>query len=66
MSAVPDALAAGTVAPALLGGASHRIGRRRSAAVFIGLGIFTALTGSRGAQWVRPVIRRSTKSTPAE
>lgn len=44
------ALAAGAVAPALRGGAAARIGRRLGGGVFIGLGVFTALAGSRGAK----------------
>jgi threonine/homoserine/homoserine lactone efflux protein len=44
------ALAAGAVAPALRGSAVRRIGRRLGGGVFIGLGVFTALAGSRGAE----------------
>jgi threonine/homoserine/homoserine lactone efflux protein len=44
------ALAAGAVAPALQGNAVRRIGRRLGGGVFIGLGVFTALAGSRGAK----------------
>lgn len=43
------ALAAGAAAPAL-GGVVRRIGRRLGGGVFIGLGVFTALAGSRGAK----------------
>ncbi len=53
IAAVTDsayALAAGTVAPALRGTGVHRIGRRLGAGVFIGLGVFTAFAGSRGAK----------------
>ncbi|MBI4995783.1 MAG: LysE family translocator [Rhodocyclales bacterium] len=44
------ALAAGAVAPALRGSALRRIGRRLGGGVFIGLGVFTALAGSRGSR----------------
>jgi threonine/homoserine/homoserine lactone efflux protein len=44
------ALAAGAAAPALRGGVARRIGRRLGGGVFIGLGVFTALAGSRGAK----------------
>ena len=53
IAAVTDstyALAAGSVASALRGSAVRRIGRRLGGSVFIGLGIFTALAGSRGAR----------------
>ncbi len=54
IAAVTDsvyALAAGTVAPALLRASSiHRVGRRLGGGVLIGLGVFTALAGSRGAR----------------
>jgi threonine/homoserine/homoserine lactone efflux protein len=42
------ALAAGMVAPALArAGSVRRLGRRLGGGVFIGLAVFTALTGSR-------------------
>jgi threonine/homoserine/homoserine lactone efflux protein len=44
------ALAAAAVAPALRSGGVRRIGRYLGGGVFIGLGVFTALTGSRGAK----------------
>jgi threonine/homoserine/homoserine lactone efflux protein len=44
------ALAAGAAAPALRGNAIRRVGRRLGGGVFIGLGAFTALSGSRGAE----------------
>lgn len=44
------ALAAGMAAPSLRGSVVRGIGRRIGGGVFIGLGIFTALTGSRGAR----------------
>lgn len=44
------ALAAGVVAPALHGSLVRRMGRRLGGGVFIGLGIFTALSGSRGGK----------------
>lgn len=44
------ALAAGAAAPALRGNVIRRIGRRLGGGVFIGLGLFTALAGSRGAK----------------
>lgn len=53
IAAVTDsvyALAAGSVASALRGSALRRAGRRLGGSVFIGLGIFTALMGSRGAK----------------
>lgn len=53
IAAVTDsayALAAGLVAPALCDSGIRRIGRRLGGSVFIGLGIFTALAGSRGAK----------------
>lgn len=53
IAAVTDsayALAAGAVAPALRGDILPRIGRRLGGGVFIGLGVFTALAGSRGAK----------------
>jgi len=53
IAAVTDsayALAAGAVVPALRGSVVHRIGRRLGGGVFIGLGVFTALAGSRGAK----------------
>jgi len=53
IAAVTDsvyALAAGAVAPALRGNGVRAIGRRLGGGVFIGLGVFTALSGSRGAK----------------
>ena len=53
IAAVTDsayALAAGVAAPALRGGSARRIGRRLGGGVLIGLGVFTALAGSRGAK----------------
>ena len=53
IAAVTDsayALAAGSAAPALRGSVVRRIGRRLGAGVFIGLGVFTALAGSRGGK----------------
>lgn len=53
IAAVTDsayALAAGAVASALRGSSVRRIGRRLGGSVFIGLGIFAALAGSRGAK----------------
>ncbi|MBW8364069.1 MAG: LysE family translocator [Rhizobium sp.] len=53
IAAVTDsayALAAGAVAPALRGSVARRIGRRLGGGVFIGLGVFTALAGSRGGK----------------
>jgi threonine/homoserine/homoserine lactone efflux protein len=50
IAAVTDsayALAAGSVAPALRSSSIHRIGRRLGGSMFIGLGVFTALTGER-------------------
>lgn len=50
IAAVTDsayALAAGVAAPALRGHVVRRIGRRVGGGVFIGLGVFTALAGSR-------------------
>lgn len=44
------ALAAGAAASALRGNVIRRIGRRLGGGVFIGLGVFTALAGSRGAK----------------
>jgi threonine/homoserine/homoserine lactone efflux protein len=44
------ALAAGVVAPALHGSRAGRLGRRLGGGVFVGLGVFTALTGSRGTR----------------
>jgi threonine/homoserine/homoserine lactone efflux protein len=43
-------LAAGAVAPALRGSGVRRAGQRIGGGVFIGLGIYTALAGSRGAK----------------
>jgi threonine/homoserine/homoserine lactone efflux protein len=53
IAAVTDsgyALAAGAVAPALRRGGVRRLGRFLGGGVFIGLGVFTALAGSRGAK----------------
>jgi threonine/homoserine/homoserine lactone efflux protein len=53
IAAVTDsayALSAGVIAPALRRSATLRIGRRLGGGVFIGLGVFTALTGSRGGK----------------
>jgi threonine/homoserine/homoserine lactone efflux protein len=53
IAAVTDsayALAAGALAPALRGSGIRRIGGRLGGGVLIGLGIFTALAGSRGAK----------------
>jgi threonine/homoserine/homoserine lactone efflux protein len=53
VAAVTDsayALAAGSVAKALRGSSMRRIGCRLGGSVFIGLGVFTALVGSRGAK----------------
>jgi len=53
IAAVTDsiyALAAGAVVPVLRGGAVRHVGRRLGGGVFIGLGLFTALDGSRGAK----------------
>ena len=44
------ALVAGAVAPVLRGGVARGIGRRLGGGVFIGLGVFTALAGSRSAK----------------
>lgn len=44
------ALAAGVVAPALRGSGVRRLGRCLGGSVFIGLGVFAALVGSRGAR----------------
>ncbi|MEW6165867.1 MAG: LysE family translocator [Pseudomonadota bacterium] len=44
------ALAAGTAAPVLRGSVARGIGRRLGGGVFIGLGVFTALAGSRSAK----------------
>ncbi len=51
IAAVTDsayALAAGTIAPALHAGKIRRIGRYLGGGVFVGLGVFAALAGSRG------------------
>jgi threonine/homoserine/homoserine lactone efflux protein len=48
------ALAAGMIAPTLRSSRVHRIGRRLGGGLFIGLGVFTALTGrldNKGKQW---------------
>jgi threonine/homoserine/homoserine lactone efflux protein len=53
IAAVTDsayALAAGAAAPALRGGVVRRLSRTIGGGVFICLGVFTALTGSRGAK----------------
>lgn len=53
IAAVTDsvyALAAGAAAPVLRGSVFRRIGRRLGGGVFVGLGVFTALAGSRGAK----------------
>lgn len=53
IAAVTDsayALAAGMVAPALRGSSLRRASRRLGGGMFIGLGVFTALAGSRGAK----------------
>ncbi len=53
IAAVTDsayALAADAAAPALRGNLVRHIGRRLAGGVFIGLGVFTALTGSRSAK----------------
>ena len=53
IAAVTDsayALAAGAAAPMLRGSVVRHIGRRLAGGVFIGLGVFTALTGSRSAK----------------
>lgn len=44
------ALAAGAAAPVLRGNLVRHVGRRLAGGVFIGLGVFTALTGSRTAK----------------
>jgi threonine/homoserine/homoserine lactone efflux protein len=44
------ALAAGAAAPALRNHGFRRLGRRLAGAVFIGLGVFAALAGSRAAK----------------
>lgn len=53
IAAVTDsayAFAAGAAAPALRGGLVRRIGRHLGGGVFIGLGVFAALAGSRSAK----------------
>lgn len=53
IAAVTDsayALAADAAAPALRGSVVRRIGRRLGGGVFIGLGVFTAVAGSRGGK----------------
>ena len=53
IAAVTDsiyAFAAGTIAPKLRANGTQRIARRLGGSVFIGLGIFAALAGSRGAK----------------
>ncbi len=44
------AVAAGALAPTLRRSGVRRLGRRLGGSVFIGLGVFTALAGSRGAK----------------
>lgn len=44
------AVGAGAVAPAFRGSVVRRIGRHLGGGVFIGLGVFTALAGSRGGK----------------
>lgn len=44
------ALAAGAAAPVLRGNLVRHVGRRLAGGVFIGLGVFTAMTGSRTAK----------------
>jgi threonine/homoserine/homoserine lactone efflux protein len=43
-------LAAGTIAPMLRGNRARRLGQRLGGGMFIGLGLYTALSGSRGAK----------------
>lgn len=53
IAAVTDsayALAAGVVAPAIRRAAARRVGLRLGGAMFIGLGVYAALAGSRGAK----------------
>lgn len=53
MAALTDSayvLAAGAIAPALRGREAHRISRRLGGGVFIGLGLFAALSGSRAGK----------------
>ncbi|HCZ13338.1 MAG TPA: LysE family translocator [Candidatus Accumulibacter sp.] len=53
IAAVTDsayALAAGAAAPVLRSRVAGRVGRRLGGGVFIGLGVFTALAGSRGTK----------------
>lgn len=53
MAALTDsvyALAAGVIAPALRGHKAHRIGRRFGGGIFIGLGLYAALSGSRASK----------------
>lgn len=53
IAAVTDsayAVAAGVVAPALRGSGARRVGRRLGGGMFIGLGVLTALAGSRGGK----------------
>ncbi|MCF8177111.1 MAG: LysE family translocator [Sulfuritalea sp.] len=53
IAAVTDgiyALAAGAFAPLMRGGGFARVGRRLAGSVFIGLGIFAALAGSRSVK----------------
>ena len=53
LAAVTDsayALAAGAVAPVLRGSGARHLGRRLGGGMFIGLGVFTALAGTRGGK----------------
>lgn len=53
MAALTDSayvLAAGAIAPALRGRAAHRMSRRFGGGVFIGLGLYAALSGSRASK----------------
>lgn len=53
IAAVTDSvyvLAAGAIAPALRAGGIRRIGQRLGGGVFIGLGVYAALAGSRGVK----------------
>ncbi|MBL8399426.1 MAG: LysE family translocator [Candidatus Accumulibacter sp.] len=53
IAAVTDsayALAAGIVAPSLRGSATRRVGRWLGGGVFVGLGVFTAIAGSRSGE----------------
>jgi threonine/homoserine/homoserine lactone efflux protein len=58
VAAVTDsiyALAAGSMSRVLARGGAGRIGKRLGGGLFIGLGIFTALSGSRGSSAANPV-----------